>query len=300
MLGVTFISFLLMVHSGPDQTFELLGKNPSAAQIAEIRQALGYDDPLLRRYAAYLHGLATLDLGLSNTTGERVGGLISRTVPVTLALVLPGFVLGNLFGLLLGMFAAVRSGTWVDRAITGLSVLGMSISFLVVIIGLQVLLCTPYGLNLFPARGWEVSDFGSYLRHVFVPTLSIMFITIGYNTRFYRAVIAEELSRDHVRTARAYGAGTGHILFASALRNGSVAIMTRLMYSLPLIVVSGSLLIETYFGIPGVGKATFDAISSGDQPVLKAVVGLTAVAFVMLQTLTDIVYRWLDPRVVIR
>lgn len=297
LLGVTFISFLLMVYFGPDKTFELLGKNPTAGQIAEVRSQLGYDQPFLQRYVEYLRSLATLDLGLSESTGERVTGLLSRTLPVSVAMVLPGFIIGNLAGILLGMAAAWRRGQWLDRLIMAASVVGMSISFLVIIIVLQVLLCTPWGFNWFPARGWEVHDLTSYLRYVTVPTLALVFVTLGYNTRFYRAVMVEELDRDHVRTAVAYGASGAEVLFRHVLKNSLAPVMTRIMFSIPLVIVSGSLLIETYFGIPGIGKATFEAITSGDQAVLKAVVGLTAALFVLAQVLIDILYRLVDPRV---
>jgi peptide/nickel transport system permease protein len=129
-----------------------------------------------------------------------------------------------------------------------------------------------------------------------VPTLALIFVTLGYNTRFYRAVFIEESGRDHITAARAFGASQSEILWKHVLKNSMVPIITRVLFSIPLVVVSGSLLIETYFGIPGVGRVTFDAITSGDQPVLKAVVGLTAVAFVILQLLAELSYRALDPR----
>ena len=134
ILGVTFISFLLMVWFGPDQTYTLIGKNATAEQIAEVRHQLGYDQPFVSRYFEYLRELATLDLGASNASGEPVNKILARTVPVTLALMLPGFILGNLLGVLLGLTAASRRGQWSDRVITGFSVTGMSISFLVIII----------------------------------------------------------------------------------------------------------------------------------------------------------------------
>ena len=297
ILGVTLVSFILMVWFGPDQTYTLIGKNASAEQIEEVRHQLGYDQPFARRYANYLVDLFTLDLGASNASGEQVESILKRTVPITLALMIPGFVLGNLLGIALGLTAAWNRGHWIDRLITGLSVTGMSISFLVIIIVFQVLLSTPYGLNLFPVRGWQVVDPGSYLRYVTVPTLSLIFVTLGYNTRFYRAIFVEESGKDHIRTARAYGASTATILWKHVLKNSMVPIITRIMFSIPLVVISGSLLIESYFGIPGVGKMTFDAITSGDQPVLKAVVGLTAVAFVLIQVLTDFIYKLVDPRI---
>jgi peptide/nickel transport system permease protein len=296
LFGVTFVSFLLMVYFGPDKTYELLGKNPSAEQIREVRQQMGYDQPFLSRYGQYVGELATLDLGLSESSGERVSKMMARTIPVSIALVLPGFILGNFLGILFGLIAAWYRGRWLDKLIMGTSVAGMSISFLVIIIALQVLLCTPFGLNLFPARGWEVTDVGSYINYVTVPTLALIFVTLGYNTRFYRAVMAEELSRDHIQTALAYGASTSELLFRHVLKNSLVPVLTRLMFSIPLVIISGSLLLESYFGIPGIGKTTFEAITSGDQPILKAVVGLTAVLFVIAQLLVDIFYRMVDPR----
>jgi len=297
ILGVTFISFLLMVWFGPDQSYTLIGKNASAEQIAEVRHELGYDRPFLQRYLDYLTELATLDLGSSNSSGERVSRMLARSVPVTLALMLPGFLLGNLLGVALGLKAAQRRGQWTDRLISGLSVTGMSISFLIIIIALQVLLSTPYGLNLFPVRGWQVADLPSYLRYVTVPTTALVLVTLGYNTRFYRAVFVDELGKDHIRAARAFGASPAMILWKHVLKNSMVPIITRILFSIPLVVISGSLLIESYFGIPGIGKITFEAITSGDQPVLKAVVALTAVAFVAIQVMADFLYRLVDPRV---
>jgi peptide/nickel transport system permease protein len=297
ILGVTLISFFLMVWYGPDQTYSLIGKNATADQIAQVREQLGYDQPFVQRYGRYLADLFTLNLGSSNASGEQVSSILKRTVPVTLALMIPGFILGNLLGIALGLLATYKKGHWVDRTITGLSVTGMSISFLVVIIFLQILLCTPYGLNFFPVRGWQVTGLASYLQYVTVPTFSLIFITLGYNTRFYRAVFVEEAGKDHIRTAKAFGASPTALLWRHVLKNSLVPIITRFMFSIPLIVISGSLLIESYFGIPGVGKVTFDAITSGDQPVLKAIVGLTAVAFILVQVITDLVYKLVDPRI---
>lgn len=297
VLGVTFVSFLLMVHFGPDKTFELIGKNPTAEQIAEVRHALGYDRPFWLRYGAYLKEFATLDLGLSDSSGEPVAAILERTLPVSIALVVPGFVIGNLLGLALGLAAAWRRGAWVDRLVMGASVVGMSVSFLVIIIALQILLCTPYGLDLFPARGWQVSGPGSYLYYVTVPTLALVLVTLGYNTRFYRAVCADELGREHIRTARAYGASPAELLFKHVLKNSAVPVLTRVMFSMPFVIISGSLLLESYFGIPGIGLVTFNAITSGDQPILKAIIGLTGVLFVLALTVNDLLYGLVDPRV---
>jgi len=297
LLGVTFVSFLLMVYFGPDQTYVLLGKNPTMEEIAELRAQLGYDQPFLVRYAEYLREIALLDFGFSNSTGEQVSGLLGRTIPVSLALILPGFLLGNLVAITLALVAAHHRSGWVDKTIMGISVIGMSISFLIVVIAFQIIFASNYGLGLFPVRGWNVHSLGSYLAHIAVPTMATVFVALGYNTRFYRSVIVEELTRDHVRTARAFGVPPAKLLYRNVLKNCLIPIITRIVFSIPLIVISGALIIETYFGIPGVGKVTFDSITTGDQPVLKAVVGLTAVLFVLAQLLVDILYRAVDPRV---
>jgi peptide/nickel transport system permease protein len=297
ILGVTLISFVLMVYYGPDKTYELVGKNPTPEQIAEVRHELGYDKPFLVRYGQYLGELATLNFGYSDSTGERVSSILLRTIPISLALIIPGFVLGNLLGIALALVAAYHRGRWIDKLIMGGSVVGMSISFLIVIIAFQIIFSSSYGLNWFPVRGWEVYSFTDYLHYVTVPTLATIFVSLGYNTRFYRAVIVEEMGRDHVRTARAFGTPPAQLLFKHILKNAAIPIITRIMFSIPLVVISGSLLIESYFGIPGVGKVTYDAITTGDQPVLKAVVGLTAALFVVTLIINDILYKAVDPRV---
>jgi len=297
ILGVTLVSFLLIVYFGPDQTYSLLGKNPTAAEIAELRSQLGYDQPFVTRYLQYLREIVTLDFGSSQANDEKVSSILARTIPVSLALSLPGFVLGNLLGVALALVAAYNRGRWLDKFIMGFAAVGMSISFLIVIIGFQILLSSSDGLDLFPVRGWDTSTPLQYLRYVTVPTLATVFVALGYNTRFYRAVIVEEMTRDHVRTARAFGIPQSQLFYKNILKNSMIPIVTRVVFSIPLIVISGSLLLESYFGIPGIGYVTYDAIVTGDQPVLKAVVALTAVLFVVAQLLTDICYRIVDPRV---
>jgi peptide/nickel transport system permease protein len=297
IIGVTLISFLLMVYFGPDKTYELIGKNATPRQIEEVRHQLGYDKPFATRYLEYLKELVSFDFGYSDSTGERVNSILKRTVPISLALIIPGFVLGNLLGIALALVAAYHRGRWLDKFIMGGSVVGMSVSFLIVIIAFQILLSSNDGLGWFPVRGWNIYSFWDYLRYITVPTLATVFVALGYNTRFYRAVIVEEMGRDHVRTAKAFGTPPGELLFKHILKNAMIPIITRIMFSIPLVVISGSLLVESYFGIPGVGKVTFDAITTGDQPILKAVVGITAVLFVIVLILNDIFYKMVDPRV---
>lgn len=299
IFGVTLVSFALMVYFGPDLTYSLLGKNPTPEQILEVRHQLGYDQPFLQRYLGFLREIVTLDFG-NASTGEPVTALLAKTIPVSLILILPGFILGHVVGLLLALAAAYWRGRWPDKLIMAVAVLGMSVSFLIVIIGFQIVLSSSDGLDLFPVRGWNASSLGSYLSYVTVPTLATMFVALGYDTRFYRSVIVEEMSRDHVRTARAFGLPESRIFLRNILKNCLIPFITRIMFSIPQVAIGGALLIESYFGIPGIGKATYEAIVTGDQPVLKAVVSLTAILFVLVVVLNDILYRVVDPRVTLR
>jgi peptide/nickel transport system permease protein len=299
IFGVTLVSFALMVYFGPDLTYSLLGKNPTPEMILEVRHQLGYDQPFLQRYLGFLREIITLDFG-NASTGEPVTALLAKTIPVSLILILPGFILGHVVGLLLALAAAYWRGRWPDKLIMAVAVLGMSVSFLIVIIGFQIVLSSSDGLDLFPVRGWNASSLGSYLNYVTVPTLATMFVALGYDTRFYRSVIVEEMSRDHVRTARAFGLPESRIFLRNILKNCLIPFITRIMFSIPQVAIGGALLIESYFGIPGIGKATYEAIVTGDQPVLKAVVSLTAILFVLVVVLNDILYRVVDPRVTLR
>ncbi|MFM1557800.1 MAG: ABC transporter permease [Roseibacillus sp.] len=312
LLGVTFLSFVLMVYFGPDQTYNLLGKNPTSEQIAEVRAELGYDLPFHKRYGKFLMEVVTFDFGSSNSSGEKVSSILMKSVPVSFLVALPAFILANLLGILLALFAAHHRGKFPDKAIMVLAAIGMSISYLMVVIGFQVIFCTSFGLNWFPVQGWVEAppDYPDatageifyyywyyYWSYVAVPTLASVFVALGYNTRFFRAVIVEELNRDYVRTARAYGVRNWKIMMKHVLKNAMIPISTRIIITLPFVVIAGNLVVEKFFGIPGVGLVTYDAITNGDLPIVKAVVTSTAVLYVMALILTDIVYKVIDPRI---
>ncbi|MFW5816634.1 MAG: ABC transporter permease, partial [Wenzhouxiangella sp.] len=203
IVGVTLISFMLTVYFGPDQTYALIGKNATATEVGQLRAELGYDQPFLVRSAEYLQSLATLDLGYAQATGEPVRAMLARTIPVSMMLVAPGFILGTLLALGLAALAAWHRGGAVDRFISALSVVGMSLSLVVILIALQAV----FGvwLGWFPVRGWAVAGPLDYLHHVAVPTLAFILATLGYNVRFFRAILASEMSSEQVQTARAFG-----------------------------------------------------------------------------------------------
>ncbi|MEE4304652.1 MAG: ABC transporter permease [Wenzhouxiangella sp.] len=295
LLGVTLISFTLTVHFGPDPTWEQLGRNPTPEQIEQVREALGQDRGFVLRYADFLLRLARLDFGHALSSGEPVVDLLARTIPVSLLLLAPGFLVGIVLALGLAMVAAWRPRGFVDRFCDVASAAGMSLSLVIIVIALQAV----FGvwLDWFPARGWRVDDLASYLRHVAVPSLALIVAGLGYNLRFFRSVFRNVLRDPPVRTARAYGFGDGRIAIRYVLRAAAPPIVTRILVAVPLIVISGSLIIEKHFGIPGIGMVTWNAMISGDQPVMMAVVSLASVLFVLALSATDLLTGLLDPKV---
>lgn len=295
LLGVTLVSFTLTVHFGPDPTWEQLGRNPTPEQIEQVRRTLGHDRGFVLRYADFLFRLARLDLGHALVSGEPVVDLLARAVPVSLLLLTPGFLIGIALALALAMLAAWRPRGLVDRFCDVASAAGMSLSIVIIVIALQAV----FGvwLDWFPARGWRVDGFASYLRHVTVPSLALIVAGLGYNLRFFRSVFRNVLHDPPVRTARAFGFGDGRIAIRYVLRAAAPPILTRILVAVPLIVISGSLIIEKHFGIPGIGMVTWNAVISGDQPVMMAVVSLSSILFVLALSATDLLTGLLDPKV---
>lgn len=296
MLGVTLISFLLVVELGPDLTYKHVGKNPTAEEIAAVRHSLGYDRPWWQRYGDFVGRMLRGDLGRSDDSGERISQILKRSLPVSLALLLPGFVLGHLLGLGLAMLAAWRYQGWSDSGLNLFAVIGMSLSFPAVMLLVQWGLSSRQGLNLFPVQGWAMESLVQYLRYVSVPSLALLVVTVGYNLRFYRALLVEELNQEYVLTARAYGAGGAQILVHHVLWNILNPVLTRILYSLPGLLVGGSLLLEKHFNIPGIGVLSYNAVVNGDQSMVLVLVTLSALLFVLLNESIDGVYRWIDPR----
>lgn len=294
LIGVTLVSFTLTVHFGPDPAWEQLGRNPTAEQIEQVRHTLSQDRAFPLRYAEYLMNLVRLDLGHTYASGEPVVEVLARTAPISVLLLAPGFGLGIVLALILALTAAWHPHGRLDRTCDIVSAVGMSLSLVIIIIALQA----TFGvwLEWFPVRGWRTDDPIAYLQHVAVPTVALVLANLGYNLRFFRAVFRDVLNDPPVRTARAYGFRNRHIATGYVLRAAAPPILTRILVTVPLIVISGSLIIESHFGIPGIGKVTWNAVMSGDQPVLMAVVSLSSILFVLALTATDLLTSLFDPR----
>ncbi len=294
LVGVTLIGFLLTQQIGPDPVWELAGRSPTPAELTALEAQLDRDRGGVGRYLDFMAGLLRLDPGSSLITGESVRSIVGRSVPVTLALMLPGLILGVGLALALGYLAARHRGRRLDRWIAGVSALSMSVSLVIVVMLLQLVFSV--WLGWFPARGWSAATFTDWLLHATVPTLIVVLVNLGYNVRFFRALWLEALQLPSVRAARAYGLSERKILLRRLLPWAFGPIMTRLIFAVPMLLLGGSMVIETHFGIPGVGRVFYNAVLSGDQPVILALVVLTGSLVVLSQVLVEVGVRWFDPR----
>ena len=233
----------------------------------------------------YLH---VLDFGRTVTTREPISTILLRGVWPSLCLMIPIFVGELVAGLVLALIAAAFKDTLIDRVLVIVSVAGMSVSYLVVIIFAQWFL--GYYYNWFPVWGFEG------VAYLGLPVLVGILCGIGGNVRFYRTVFANELRREYLRTAAAKGLSPLRIYGRHLLRNAALQIITRASAALPFLF-TGSLLLESFFGIPGLGFAGVDALYNSDLQLLKALVVTSALLFIVMNLLADMAYAWADPRI---
>ncbi len=289
----------------PPDELRITATGPATAALRELRVERWQDNPWESQFLAALreladwrrdpetgrHHLVLFDFGRSLQTGEPIRALLWDGLGPSLALTLPIFVIELILAIAIALISAYWRDSWLDRGLVTLSVALMSISYLVYILIGQYLLA--YRWNLFPVWGWES------WRNLILPVLVGVISGLGGSVRFYRTVFLNEMYRDHVRTARAKGCGPGRILFRHVLTNALVPIITRVAVTLPFLY-TGSLLLESFFGIPGLGFAGINALANADLQLLKALVLTGSFLFVAANLLADLAYAWADPRVRLR
>jgi len=251
------------------------------------------DDPGDTMLVDHFHSMLTFDFGRSDADDSPISERIRSGMGPSLSLTLPIFTLGLLLGVGLSLFVAYFRETYIDKMGVVLCVLGMSVSVLLYIIGGQYLIGKM--LRWFPISGFDPTP-AVVVRFLALPVLVGVVDGLSGSIRFYRTVFIEETSRDYVRTARAKGCGDGRIMWRHVLHNALIPIVTRVVVSIPFLFV-GSLLLESFFGIPGLGSITVDAIHGNDFSTLRAMVYIGALLFIGAQILTDIAYTLVDPRV---
>ncbi|HEY4103612.1 MAG TPA: ABC transporter permease [Polyangiaceae bacterium] len=303
VLGVLFFLFALffLVTKPDDIARKAIGDKAMPAVIAQWKKNHGYDRPLWpgpghmrdNMLVEHYRRMLTFDFGRSDADDSMIMDRIERGAGPSLSLTLPEFVLGLTFGIGFALFVAFFRETYIDRSAVVLSVLAMSISSLLYIIGGQYLIGKE--LRWFPISGFDPS-WVVRQRFLALPILVGLFAGIGGSVRFYRTVFIEDIYKDYVRTARAKGAGEIRIMVRHVLPNAMIPILTNVVTEIPFLLM-GSLLLEASFGVPGLGNLTVDAINANDFATLRTMVYIGSLFFVVGQILTDISYTIVDPRV---
>jgi peptide/nickel transport system permease protein len=296
ILGVALIVFLVF-DSGilGDPAIKLAGKNAKPERIAEIRHAFGYDDPVWVRFGNYLWSLVTFEFGRSRQYNTQISEMIRRGVVPSLTITVPAFAIATVLAVSMAVLCAVRMGRAVDRILLVAAVALMSVSAVVYIIFGQWLFA--YKLRLLPVQGYEAGP--QVFAYVALPIAIWVALSIAPDLRFYRTAMLEEVRQDYVRTARAKGLPESKVLFKHVLRNAMIPILTRVMVVLPFLF-TGALLLEQFFGVPGLGFMVIGGIAQNDMPVIRALTFIFALGMIVATLLTDILYTVVDPRVRLR
>jgi peptide/nickel transport system permease protein len=297
ILGVVLLVFFLFKYFGGDPAEILGGLNATPEQIAAIRQQLGLDQPVWVQLGIYLKSIVTFDWGKSWATNEAVSSLFASRLPATLTVMLPILVLDVLLALPLAMWVAYRRGSLADRTLMVITTVALSISFLVYIIVGQYLF--GFQLGWFPVQGWSDNFWTNLITYVPLPVLLAVMVGLAPQTRLYRSFFLDELGHDYVRTARAKGLTENTVMFKHVLRNAMIPILTNIGLSLPGVFV-GSFLIEVFFSIPGLGREILLAVNRSDYPVIQAIAVYLAVLTMVINLIVDVMFKLVDPRVVLK
>lgn len=275
------------------QSFQ--GSEPPVLRVAEvpleirsIRLRRLMNHPLDSQFVFYLRQLVRFDFGVSHATNQRVSRMLLDGVGPSLMLTIPIFFGGLALSLVLSLVCAYWRDTWVDRFFVVFSVALMSLNYLVWIVAGQYLL--GFKLGWFPVWGFEDP------RYLVLPVLIGVVSGLGSELRFYRTVMLDEMHRDYVRTARAKGVSRTGVLFRHVLKNAMIPILTNTVIAIPFLY-TGSMLLESFFGIPGLGYLSVNAVNSSDVDVVRAVVLIGSILFIFANLASDLCYVLVDPRV---
>jgi peptide/nickel transport system permease protein len=295
LVGVSLITFLLFYCTISPESMarrNLSAKNPTPEQIQGWLREHGYDKPRTEQFKKHMGELFLLRFGNSDATGQPIWDKIKAGVGPSLLVGSFIFFAALLTNVTLSLYVAYYRGTYLDYWATFLCVLFMSINYIVYMIGGQYVFSKL--LRLAPLAGYESGP--AVFKFLLVPTIIGVLAGLGSAVRFQRTVILEEINQDYVRTARAKGVGEQKVLFSHVLKNAAIPILTNTVMALPFLL-TGSLLTESFFNIPGLGSMTFDAIQSQDFAVIRAMVFISTILYIIGLILTDISYAWADPRV---
>jgi peptide/nickel transport system permease protein len=296
MAVVAFFVFSLLYLAPGDPAAMIAGDQATPAQIESVRTSLGLDRPFVVRFGAWALGALHGDLGSSLFSGQSVVSMITQRVPPTLSLMGLTLVISISIAVPLGVIAASRQGSWIDRVVSSFAVLGFSLP--VFVLGYVLAYVFALRLGWFPVQGYApLSDgFGPYIRHLILPALALSAGYIALITRIARSAMLEALSQDYVRTAKAKGLARRSVLFVHALKNAALPIVSIIGIGVATLI-SGAVVTETVFGIPGLGRLVVDSLLRRDYPIIQGVVLVSSFAYVVVNLGIDILYTVLDPRI---
>lgn len=297
LAGVVLGVFFLFKGFGGDPAEILAGLNASPEQVEQIREQLGLNRPVWEQLAIFVGQILQFDWGRSWATNEPVAQLFATRLPATLTVMVPILVLDALLAIPFALAVAAVRGSLTDRAIMVVTTVALSVSFLVYVIVGQWLFA--FQLGWFPVQGWTDSVWTNLTTYAPLPVLLAVMVGISPQMRLYRSFFLDEIGQDYVRTARAKGLGERAVLMKHVLRNALIPILTNVSMQLPGIFV-GSFLIEVFFSIPGIGREVMLAVNRSDYPVIQAVTIYLAVITMLINLLTDLLYKAVDPRVTLK
>ena len=293
LFGVCFIIFILFNIVSPDPTLIMLGKHATISQMEALREELGLNRHWFIQYLDLVKSAFTFDFGRSWSTKQEIFEMIKVGAVPSLTLSFPAFFLSTILSICISLLVAFYRGKIVDRLMVLCCVAMMSISSLAYILFGQWFFA--FKLGWFEISGYEYG-FPNFIPYVLLPILIWVFLTVGSDVRFYRTIILDEIFQDYVRTARAKGLGEKVILFKHVLKNAMIPIITYVVIQIPFLIL-GTLLLESFFSIPGLGGMTLDAINSSDFPVIRAMTILSSIAYIIFGIITDVLYTVVDPRI---
>ncbi len=297
VMALVGVFIFLLLHLAPgDPAAIIAGDNASPAQIIMIRHQLGLDAPLPVQFVRWVWRIAHGDFGISIFSEAPVMELIRQRLPATIALTSTTIVFAAVLAVGAGVLAAWRAGGLLDRVLMGFAALGFSVP--VFVVGYVLIYVCAIRLHWLPVQGYAPLSGGiwPWASHLILPSIALGLAYVALIARITRASMLEVLSEDYMRTARAKGASTGSMLFHHALKNAGVPIVTVIGIGVALLI-SGVVITETVFNIPGLGRLTVDAITNRDYPIIQGVIVVFSGAYVLVNLAVDLVYTLIDPRI---
>ncbi|UGV27328.1 ABC transporter permease [Rhodopseudomonas boonkerdii] len=297
VMGVVALFVFLLLRLTPgDPAAIIAGDNATPEQLERIRTSLGLNEPLYTQFFSWVWRLLHGDFGTSLISNVPVLQMVNQRIEPSLSVALSVMLVSICVAIPLGVIAAWKHGTWIDRLVMALSVIGFSVP--VFVIGYVLVQIFAIELRWVPVQGFRsiTRGFGPFFERMVLPTVALSFVYVALIARMTRAAMLNVLGEDFVRTARAKGINEGSVLFRHALRNAAVPVITVIGTGFALLI-SGVVVTESVFNLPGIGRLTVDAVLARDFPVIQAMILLTSGVYVCVNLLIDLAYALLDPRI---